>query len=122
VGVRAREGIHRRANVRGEEHPDTLTTRRDLARQIGSQGRHSEAEAELRAVFEILRRADVLGEGHPYVLHTRFHLARMLDRMGRSAEADELLLNLRAALTARLHEDHKYVLDLDAYLADRTID
>ncbi|MGW0592524.1 tetratricopeptide repeat protein [Streptosporangium sp. NPDC002607] len=56
----------------GKEHPDTLTTRNNLALVLQELGRLKEAEAEHRAVLEIQRR--VLGEEHPDTLTSRNNL------------------------------------------------
>ena len=55
------EEIQRREDSLGPEHPDTLTTRANLAQQIGHQGRYAETEKEFRAIWEIWRREDRLG-------------------------------------------------------------
>ncbi|WP_299865120.1 tetratricopeptide repeat protein, partial [uncultured Hoeflea sp.] len=72
----------------GEEHPDTLTTRHNIAHQMGQQGRYGEAEAEFRAVWEIQRRPDVLGEEHPNTLTTRHNIADQMGQQGRYGDAE----------------------------------
>ena len=72
----------------GEEHPDTLASRGNLAIVLWQLGRLEEAEAELRAVLEICRR--VLGEEHPHTLGSRNNLATVLRDLGRQEEAAAL--------------------------------
>jgi hypothetical protein len=107
------------ADLLGEAHPQTLATRASLAQQIGNQGHYAEAEAELRAIWEIARRPEVLGEAHPHTLRTRYWLARMLDAQDRRPEADALLEGLEAQLLASCDEGHRFVRELRAYLAER---
>ena len=104
---------------RPETDSDLLTLRHNLAQQIGHQGRYAEAEAELRAIWEIWRRPEVLGEAHPNTLRTRYSLARMLDAQDRRTEADALLDGLEAQLLASCDEGHRWVQELRAYLAER---
>ncbi len=70
----------------GEEHPDTLTSRNNLAGALRALGRLEEAEAEHRAVLTIRRR--VLGEEHPDTLNSRNNLAGALGALGRLEEAE----------------------------------
>jgi hypothetical protein len=72
----------------GEEHPDTLTSRNNLALVLRGLGRLEEAEAEHRAELEICRR--VLGEEHPDTLTSRHNLATVLRDLGRQEEAAAL--------------------------------
>ncbi len=117
--LRAIWDIRRRPDVLGEEHPNTLTTRHNLALQIGNQGRYAEAEAEFRAIWDIRRRPDVLGEEHSHCLRAKFLLAKMLDGQDRSEEAATLLDGLRDGLTSTLRPGHKWIVELDDYLATR---
>ena len=50
--------------ILGPEHPDTLETRRCLAREIAARGDHGAAEAELREVLEIQQRVLGPNTGH----------------------------------------------------------
>jgi tetratricopeptide (TPR) repeat protein len=70
----------------GPEHPDTLTSRDNLADALRGLGRLEEAEAEHRAVLSI--RTRTLGEEHPSTLTTRANLARVLRARGRLREAE----------------------------------
>ncbi|HZM77933.1 MAG TPA: tetratricopeptide repeat protein [Candidatus Limnocylindrales bacterium] len=58
----------------GADHPDTLTTRHNLARWRGQAGDPAGAAA---AFAELLHdRLRVLGADHPHTLTTRHNLAR----------------------------------------------
>ncbi|MEU8038933.1 tetratricopeptide repeat protein, partial [Streptosporangium sp. NPDC049078] len=63
------KAINLRRQALGEEHPDTLTSRNNLANVFRDLERLEEAEVEQRAVLEIRRR--VLGEEHPDTLTSR---------------------------------------------------
>ena len=62
--------------VFGEDHPNTLTTRGNLAGMIGIAGRVLEAIAIYEDLLDDMRR--VLGEDHPNTLTTRGNLAHYL--------------------------------------------
>ncbi|WP_240677680.1 tetratricopeptide repeat protein [Actinacidiphila soli] len=72
-------------NRLGPDHPDTLTTRSNLARWRGEAG----DAAGAAAAFEDLLadRIRVLGTDHPHTLATQHDLARWRGRAG-SAGAD----------------------------------
>ncbi|GAA0974168.1 hypothetical protein GCM10009555_029990 [Acrocarpospora macrocephala] len=70
----------------GPEHPDTLTSRSDLALVLWALGRPAEAEAENRAVLKV--RSQLLGADHPDTLTSRSNLALVLWEVGRLAEAE----------------------------------
>ena len=57
-----------RRRILGEDHPNTLTSRHNLASVLNQQGRRQPAEAEYRAVLDA--RCRVLGEDHPDTLAT----------------------------------------------------
>ena len=71
--------------VLGPDHPDTLTTRSNLAGCLGGAGRVAEATAADKALLDDQER--VLGPDHPQTLITRSNLAHWLGRAGRVAEA-----------------------------------
>jgi hypothetical protein len=62
----------------GAEHPDTLTSRNNLAGVLSRQGELQQAAEPYRAVLEILERT--LGAEHPDTLTTRHALANVLSR------------------------------------------
>ncbi len=76
----------RATTLLGPEHPDTLSSRNNLANTLRAQGKHAEAEREHRAVLAIRDR--VLGPEHPGTLSSRNNLANALDGQGEHAEAE----------------------------------
>jgi tetratricopeptide (TPR) repeat protein len=88
----------------GQEHPDTVTSRDNLALVLHDLGRLDEAEAEIRAVLEIQQR--VLGSDHIDTLTSRSNLALVLRDQAR---LDEAAAEIRAVLAGRqrvLGPDH----------------
>ncbi|MFD7659491.1 tetratricopeptide repeat protein [Actinosynnema sp. NPDC059797] len=79
----ARQLVADRRRVLGPLHPDTLTARHTLARQLGLAGRPSAAAAELEQL--LADRVEVLGPFHPDTLTTRHNLAA---NRGEAGEAD----------------------------------
>ncbi|VUC25255.1 unnamed protein product [Clonostachys rosea] len=74
-----------RTNILGEEHPDTLDSRDDLAAVYMDQGMLQEADELAWAVIESRRK--VLGEAHPDTLMSRANRAVILRRQGRIRDA-----------------------------------
>ncbi|WP_331746107.1 tetratricopeptide repeat protein [Streptomyces virginiae] len=69
-----------RLRVLGPDHPDTLTTRHDLAHWRGRAGDPAGAAA---ALAELLAdRMRVLGPDHPHTLTTRHNLAHWRGETG----------------------------------------
>jgi tetratricopeptide (TPR) repeat protein len=68
------------------EHPDTLTSRNNLALALWDLGRHEEAAAEHRAVLGT--RTRILGAEHPDTMASRSNLALALWTMGRLKDAE----------------------------------
>ena len=83
-----RETLEVRRRVLGEEHPDTLRSRNNLASALGAAGRHAEA-AELDRDTQVAM-PPAVGEEHPHTLASRHNLASALDAAGRHAEAAEM--------------------------------
>jgi Flp pilus assembly protein TadD len=69
----------------GTEHPETLSSRADLAYALMNQGKFSEAESTFREVIKLQDR--VLGPEHPDTLSACSNLAYVLARSGQRAEA-----------------------------------
>ncbi|MEV0767752.1 tetratricopeptide repeat protein, partial [Nocardia salmonicida] len=90
--TRALAHLHRaladRGRVLGEEHPDTLSSRNNLAGAYQTAGRVAEAIP----LFErsLADRGRVLGEQHPDTLSSRNNLAYAYQTAGRVAEAISL--------------------------------
>ena len=77
-----------RDRVLGPEHPDTLTSRHNLAVGYRALLRNEEA---VRLYEETLTNRDrVLGPEHPHTLMSRRNLAICYRALGRDSEADEL--------------------------------
>jgi tetratricopeptide (TPR) repeat protein len=77
----------------GPDHPDTLTSRNNLAIALVACGQFSEAEYEYRAVLK--GRTRVLSPDDPRTLSTRSSLAETLHARGQMDEAEQ---ELRAVL------------------------
>jgi len=120
--LRAVWEIERRPEILGEEHPETLATRANIAQQMSDQGRYAAAEAEFRAVWEIRRRPEILGEEHPYHLRTKFWLAKVLDGQGKRDQASQLLDGLIEEMTAHFDKHHVWIRELESYLSERRPD
>ena len=98
------QGVKDQARVLGEDHPDTLTTRHNLAYCYQEAGRTDEAID----LYENLvpDRIRVLGEDHPDTLTTRHNLAYCYQEAGRTDEAIDLYENLVPDRIRVLGEDH----------------
>ncbi|MFB1047381.1 tetratricopeptide repeat protein [Streptomyces chrestomyceticus] len=101
--------------VRGEDHPDVLTARRELALVHHIQGHHALARRTFDAVLDAQEHA--LGVDHPLTLSTRQRLARLLRDQGLRSEArrayDRLLPDCRRVLG----RDHPDTLNVHSGLA-----
>jgi hypothetical protein len=77
-----------RERILGDEHPDTLTARANLAGSYRSAGRTPEAiELQQRVLSD---RERILGDEHPDTLTARANLAGSYRSAGRTPEAIEL--------------------------------
>jgi len=76
--------------VRGEDHPDTLTSLNNLGVLLQAQGKLDEAEPYLREAMEKCRR--VLGPDHPNTRISTINTATLLEAQGKHAEAVRLLV------------------------------
>ena len=109
--VKEAEAMRERAmqmsmEIRGSDHPATLTAMHYLAMTYLTQGRHEEAmELFLRVVPS---RTKMLGENHPDTLLSTSNLAWIYVIQGRYEEAEELhirVLNARTEILGREHSD-----------------
>ncbi|MFS8202632.1 tetratricopeptide repeat protein [Streptomyces sp. CWNU-52B] len=101
-----REVLQVQERVRGSDHPDTLTTRHDIARVVAERGDTAEAERLFREVLQVRER--VLGSDHPNTLSTRHEIARMVARRGDTAESERLhrgVLQVRERVLGSDHPD-----------------
>ncbi len=104
-----REVLEAERRVLGDDHPDTLTTRHELAWAVALQlGRWKEAEAAYREVLEARRR--VLGDDHPDTLATRHALALVVADQGRWGEAEGAFRKVLEARRRVLGDDHPHTL------------
>ncbi|MBI5683973.1 MAG: tetratricopeptide repeat protein [Verrucomicrobia bacterium] len=78
--------INIRQRLLGPEHPDTLTSRSNLAAALIAQGSNAEAMREFRAV--LVTRQRVLGPEHSDTLTSRSNLAAAFIYQGKYAEAE----------------------------------
>ncbi len=99
-----RELLADRIRVLGEEHLDTLATRRDLATAIGLQGRYGEAEQLYRRLIDDDSR--LRGPQDRETLAARHHLARMIGSQGRHEESERLSREVHQDQVRILGSDH----------------
>jgi hypothetical protein len=81
-----------------------VTTRDNIARITGLQGRYTEAEQLFSRV--LTHRRQSIGEEHPHTLTTRHRLARVIADQGRHKEAEQpfgRILNDRAHILGHQH-------------------
>jgi plasmid stability protein len=76
-----RDVLTAKLRVLGPDHPDTLATRHQIAREMAALGDHTGAEAECRDVLTAKLR--VLGPDHPDTLVT----SRWIDYLERRKNA-----------------------------------
>ncbi|MEV0360259.1 FxSxx-COOH system tetratricopeptide repeat protein [Nocardia sp. NPDC050697] len=93
---------HRR--VLGDDHPDTLSTRGQLAYIYREANRATEAIELYEQLLTDLRR--VLGDDHPGTLRTRDNLAYTYEKAGRTTEAIELFEQVLTDHRRVLGDDH----------------
>ena len=93
-----------RIRVLGEDHPNTLTTRNDLAYAHHAAGRLTEAITLYEQV--LTDRIRVLGEDHPDTLTSRNNLAGAYLSAGRVTEAIALFEQVLTDRTRILGKDH----------------
>ena len=74
--------------VLGDEHPDTITSKANLASTYWNQGRWGEAETLQSEVVETSKR--VLGDEHPSTITRKANLASTYLDQGRWSEATDL--------------------------------
>ena len=98
------------------DHPDTLTSRNNLANAYRAAGRAGEAIPLHEQTLAALER--VLGPDHPDTLTSRNNLADTYLAAGRAGEAIPLHEQTLAALERVLGPDHPYTLTSRNNLAD----
>ncbi|OOC54825.1 MULTISPECIES: tetratricopeptide repeat protein [Nocardiopsis] len=97
--------------VLGEEHPETLMTRHNLAATNSLDGDPAEVESELRAVLWARRR--VLGPDSPYTAFTQGVLAQFMqfrgDKDGAHAQYDALIDDYRGERSVLDHHSRHQI-------------
>ena len=99
----------------GEEHPDTLRAKANLASTLGGMGESKQAGVMQEQVLEA--RVRVLGEEHPDTLHAKADLATTLQGMGELTQARLLAEQVVATQTQILGATHFQTLAAMALLA-----
>jgi plasmid stability protein len=93
-----------RLRVLGPDHPDTLTTRHQIAVAMSARGDHPGAEAEYRDV--LTTRLRVQGPDHPHTLTTRHQISCEMSARGDHAGAEAEFRDVLAAKLRVLGPDH----------------
>jgi hypothetical protein len=93
-----------RTRIQGPDHPDTLSTRSNLAYWLGESGRIDDAITQLQQL--LTDRTRVLGPDHPETLSTRSNLATALGKSGRVDDAITQFQQLLTDHTRLLGPDH----------------
>ena len=100
--------------ILGPDHPDTMTSRTNLATAYRAAGRTAEAiPLHERTLAD---RERILGPDHPDTLHSRNHLANAYRAAGRAAEAIPLFERTLADRERTLGPDHPDTLTSRNYL------
>ena len=107
--------VHDSAQLLGEDHPDTLSAKHDLALAYQGVGRPAEAASLFERVAADRER--VLGPDHPDTLAARSNLALTLQGVGRPAEAASLFERVAADRERVLGPDHPDTLAARSNLA-----
>jgi Tetratricopeptide repeat len=116
TAVTAREELTQRKHLRlGDRHPDTLTTRANLASSYWLGGRTTEAITLYERV--VADSVEILGDRHPDTLTTRANLANSYWSAGRTTEAITLL-STAIEIAGQLDYEHPYLASWHTMLAD----
>jgi hypothetical protein len=103
-----RQLTHTAEHMLGPDHPDTLTTRGNLARWRGEAGDASGAAAAFEQL--LADRMRVLGPDHPHTLTTRGNLAYWRGEAGDASGAAAAFEQLLADYLRVLGPDHPHTL------------
>ncbi len=109
------QAVELRGDLRGREHPETLSSRAALAGLTGDEGHLEEGEARLREVLDLRRR--VLGPDHLDTVESLQSLASLLELRGRYDEAEPALAEVVGRLTSTLGADDDRTLGARVSLA-----
>lgn len=108
--IETRTLLDLRHRVLGPEHPDTLTTRHDLARALHGQGQNAVAGTEYLVVLEAQQR--ILGETHPDTLTTRYSYANSVHDRCQYEQAEAEYRALLAVAAPALGEEHPLTMEI----------
>ncbi|MFE3373926.1 tetratricopeptide repeat protein [Streptomyces sp. NPDC059173] len=103
-----RHVLDNEAHFLGPDHPDTLSSRNNLATALSDLGEHQQA-AELHQQV-LADRERVLGPDHPDTLTSRNNLATALSSLGEHRQAAELHHQTLAGIERVLGPDHPFTL------------
>jgi tetratricopeptide (TPR) repeat protein len=100
--------VQLRTSKLGADHPNTLTTKHNLAGLYKDQGKYAPAERLYKEVLAV--RTTKLGADHPNTLATKNNLAVLYQNQGKYAPAETLFKEVLAVITAKLGADHPHTL------------
>ena len=107
--------LHAREEIRGAEHPDTLTACADLARWTGRAGDPAGARDQFAALVPVIER--VLGAGYSGTFSARSNLAYWTGRAGDPAGARDQFAALVPVIERVLGAEHPGTLTARSNLA-----
>ncbi|WP_307818335.1 tetratricopeptide repeat protein, partial [Streptomyces sp. MBT60] len=103
-----RHVLDNESTVLGLDHPDTLSSRNNLASTLNSLGEHREA-ADLHQQV-LTDRQRILGPDHPHTLTSRNNLATALNSLGEHQQAADLHQQVLTDRQRILGPDHPHTL------------
>jgi len=96
--------LNARNKTLGEEHPDTISAKENLASTYSGLGKYTEAE---KLKIQVLHaRNKILGEEHPDTIIAMENLASTYSDLGKYTEAEELEIQVLDARKKILGEEH----------------
>ena len=110
-----RQVLDARERLLGQEHPDTLTTRHNLARWTGQAGDPAAARDLYAELLPVRER--VLGPEHRHTLANRHSLASSTGEAGDPAAARDLFAELLPVVERVLGPEHRHTLTTRGNLA-----
>jgi tetratricopeptide (TPR) repeat protein len=109
------KSLRDRQRVLGDEHPDTIRSKANLASTYSDQGRWDEAEKLQSEVLETSKR--VLGDEHPSTIRSKANLASTYSGQGRWDEAEKLQSEVLETSKRVLGDEHPDTITSKANLA-----
>ncbi|KAH8722581.1 hypothetical protein GQ44DRAFT_711687 [Phaeosphaeriaceae sp. PMI808] len=116
------EHLHRyaytaRRRLLGDKHPETISSKANIAMTMNEKGQHREAETMYREALLFFESA--LGRSHPNTLKTYTNLATSLHDQGKYEQASEAVITALPALKLTYgtgHEEFLVALEFHAIL------